>query len=69
MPRKPKLEPYPIETAMRSAAIIGPHSSAAQALSELARRLEAGEHVGLFRCRKPDMLVVGPVPASATPPR
>jgi hypothetical protein len=58
--RKLKLEPYPIEIAMRGAEIIGPSSSFAQALAELARRREAGERVDLFRCRTPDMLVVGP---------
>lgn len=52
------LSPYPVEKAERLAKVVGKNSAVAHALTELKRRQDAGEDVGLFVYRS--HIVVGP---------
>lgn len=63
MSRLPELDPVSREVLERIVQIVGPQSAAAQALAELDRRIQAGEHVAAYQAGQ--SFFVGPAPAPA----
>lgn len=54
------LDPVSREVLERVARIVGPHSAAAQALTELDKRIKAGERVAAYQAGT--AFYVGPAP-------